>query len=151
MVKIAIIYKSIHHGNTKKLLDGIKSTCEVDLVEAEEARYMNMSAYKAVGFASGIYMSKLHESIYDFLEGQEMLPQKAFAIITSGSNNKKYGLAFSDYLSKKGLDLLGVYSCKGFDTYGIFGVIGGIAKNRPNNSDIAAAVSFINETIQSSI
>ena len=143
MASIAIVYKSIHHSNTKKLLDVIRSVCKVDIFDVEEARHMDMSVYKAVGFASGIYMSRLHESIYEFLDEQESLPKKTFAITTSGSKNKKYGLAFSDYLSKKDLEVLGVYSCKGFNTNGIFGIIGGIAKNHPNDSDMAAAISFI--------
>jgi|LSQX01.2.fsa_nt_gb flavodoxin len=151
MARVAIVYKSIHHGNTKKLLDGLKTACEVDLFEVDAARHMDMSDYDVIGYASGIYMAKIHGSIYTYLEEQTMLPKKTFIIITSGSNSKKYGKVFSEYLRKKGLDILGIYSCKGFDTYGIFKLIGGKAKHHPNDSDIEAAVSFINEKISTSL
>lgn len=50
MGKVAIIYKSIHHGNTKKLLDGLKKSCEFDLIEAEASRKMEISNYDTVGY-----------------------------------------------------------------------------------------------------
>lgn len=37
---------------------------------------------------------------------------------------------------------LGAYQCLGFDTFGPFKLIGGIAKGHPNEDEIAAAVSF---------
>ena len=33
-MKTAIVYASVHHGNTKKLLDEISKQCEVDLIDA---------------------------------------------------------------------------------------------------------------------
>ena len=147
MTKVAIIYKSIHHGNTKKLVEGLKKSCEVDLIEVDLAKDMDLAAYDLVGFASGIYMARVHESIYAFIKEQTRLPKKAFVIITSGSNNKKYGKEFSEYLNEKGMDVLGLYSCKGFDTNGIFKLIGGIAKNRPNDGDIEAVVSFVKDIL----
>lgn len=149
MSRIAVIYKSIHHGNTRKLLDGIKKSCAVELIEVEAAKYMDMAVYDLVGFASGIYMSKMHESLYEFIKNQSKLPKKTFLIITSGSNNKKYGKDFSELLIEKGSNILGLYSCKGFDTYGIFKLIGGIAKNRPDDNDIAAAVLFLKNILKS--
>ena len=37
---------------------------------------------------------------------------------------------------------MGSYGCPGFDTFGPFKLIGGIAKGRPNNEDIEEAVNF---------
>ena len=37
---------------------------------------------------------------------------------------------------------LGVYFCKGFDTFGPFRLIGGINKGRPNEAEIQGAVRF---------
>ena len=33
----AIIYASVHHGNTKKVLDAITKECEVELIDATRA------------------------------------------------------------------------------------------------------------------
>ncbi|WP_242982039.1 hypothetical protein [Blautia obeum] len=30
----AIVYASVHHGNTEKLVKGIAETCQVDLIDA---------------------------------------------------------------------------------------------------------------------
>lgn len=38
--------------------------------------------------------------------------------------------------------VLGVFSCPGFDTFGPFKLVGGIAKGRPNEGDIDDAVNF---------
>lgn len=37
---------------------------------------------------------------------------------------------------------IGKFSCKGYDTFGPFKLVGGIAKGRPNAKDLAAAVDF---------
>ena len=38
--------------------------------------------------------------------------------------------------------IIGKFSCKGYDTYGPFKLVGGIAKGHPNEKDLEAAVDF---------
>lgn len=38
--------------------------------------------------------------------------------------------------------MLGVYGCRGFDTFGPFKLIGGIAKGHPTQNEIDGAVEF---------
>ena len=40
--------------------------------------------------------------------------------------------------------IVGRFSCKGFDTFGPFKLIGGVSKGHPDEKDIAAAVEFYN-------
>ena len=40
--------------------------------------------------------------------------------------------------------IVGRFSCKGFDTFGPFKMIGGVSKGHPDEKDIAAAVEFYN-------
>ncbi|WP_418290112.1 hypothetical protein, partial [Massilicoli timonensis] len=40
--------------------------------------------------------------------------------------------------------LVGRFSCKGFDTFGPFKLIGGVSKGHPDEKDIAAAIEFYN-------
>ena len=42
----------------------------------------------------------------------------------------------------------GKYSCKGYDTFGPFKLIGGIAKGHPNEKDLAGAVEFYQNILQ---
>jgi hypothetical protein len=75
------------------------------------------------------------------------LPQKTFILYTSGTASRKYAKNFSEHLTQIGLQILGIYRCKGYDTYGFWKLIGGIAKGHPNEVDIVAGVSFIKNTI----
>ena len=43
---------------------------------------------------------------------------------------------------EKNCRCLGVFYCKGFDTFGPFKLVGGINKNRPNTEDMEQAVQF---------
>lgn len=44
-------------------------------------------------------------------------------------------------------ELVGRFSCKGFDTFGPFKLIGGVAKGHPDDRDLAAAVEFYKKLI----
>ena len=43
---------------------------------------------------------------------------------------------------------IGRFQCKGFDTYGPFKLIGGIAKGHPDQKDIREAVEFYKEILE---
>ena len=43
--------------------------------------------------------------------------------------------------------LVGRFSCKGFDTFGPFKLIGGVAKGHPDDKDLAEAVEFYRNLI----
>ena len=79
-MKTAIVYASVHHGNTKKIIDEIAKTNDVELIDATDCRER----------------------------------------------------------------LVGRFSCKGFDTFGPFKLIGGVSKGHPDEKDIAAAIEFYN-------
>ena len=64
----AIIYASVHHGNTEKLVKSIAEECQVDLIDAVKQSDADLSSYDMIGFASGIYFSKFHQSILEFAE-----------------------------------------------------------------------------------
>ncbi|MFR5149078.1 MAG: flavodoxin domain-containing protein [Ruminococcus sp.] len=59
----AIVYASVHHGNTEKLVKRIAEECQVDLIDAVKQPDADLSSYDMIGFASGIYFSKFHQSI----------------------------------------------------------------------------------------
>ena len=51
-MKIAIIYYSRHHGNTKKVLDAIREIYDLELIDVLECKEKDLSEYDAIGFAS---------------------------------------------------------------------------------------------------
>lgn len=141
-MKTAIVYYSKHHGNTKKLLDAIAQSHEVTLINVTEQPNADLSSFDRVGFASGIYYSKFHKSLLKFAE--EKLPEgkPVFFLYTCGAEKKGYTDAISQAAAKHHGTLLGSYGCLGFDTFGPFGLIGGIAKGHPDTNELSGAVSF---------
>ena len=94
-----------------------------------------------IGFASGIYFSKFHQSILGFAEKNLPDDKKIFLICTyGGSANYK---SLEQILDKKHSKVIGKFGCKGYDTFGPFKLVGGIAKDHPNEEDMKNAVDFV--------
>ncbi len=142
-MKIAIVYYSRHHGNTKKLIDAIAAQQEVTTVDAAQVRRADLSGFDAVGFASGIYFSKFHETVVEF--ARENLPEgmPVFFLYTCGTLRKGYTAAISQAAAQRKGRLLGEYGCRGYDTFGPFKLVGGIAKNHPSDQELTEATAFI--------
>lgn len=148
MLKTIIIYNSIHHKNTEKLLQLACNDLEIDLVDIRFAKDTDLRVYEVIGFASGIYHGHFHRSLFEYLEECIQLPQKTFLIHTSGSGHAKYNVSFLEAVKAKGLESIGSFHCKGFDTFGVFQYIGGIAKKHPNEKDAARLKAFIQTIIE---
>lgn len=139
-MKTAIVYWSSHHSNTKKLVDAIAQGRDVTLIDTSSTKSADLSGYELIGFASGIYFGKFHESVTEF--AKNCLPQgkKVFFLSTyGGSSNTK---AIEEAVKAKGAQIVGQFSCRGYDTFGPFKLVGGIAKGRPNAADLENACRF---------
>ena len=51
-MKIAIIFASVHHGNTRKVVEQIAQNNDVDLIDATQEKEKDLSEYDRIGFAS---------------------------------------------------------------------------------------------------
>lgn len=141
-MKTAIVYFSKHHGNTKKLLDAIAEKNDVTLIDITSEQYINLDGYDRIGFASGIYYSKFHKMLLKFAE--EKLPEnkQTFFIYTYGAEKAGYTGAISQAVKKHNAKILGEFGCYGFNTFGPFKLIGGIAKGHPTADDISNVLAF---------
>ncbi len=143
-----IIYKSIHHGNTEKVAKTIAETLEAELLEPEEVKTEGVSEKDLVGFGSGIYHGSFHESILNLvgeLTGSEN--KRAFLFSTSGLPKipifHNFENEMEEKLNEKGFEVIGRFSCRGWDSYiSIFDPFGGIHKGRPNEEDLEEAKEF---------
>ena len=137
----AIVYTSVHHGNTEKLVKRIAEECQVDLIDAIKQMNADLNDYDMIGFASGIYYSKFHKSILKFIEKNLAADKNVFLICTyGGSANFK---SIEQILNKKHASVVGKFGCKGYDTFGPFKLVGGIAKGHPDEEDMKNAVDFV--------
>ena len=137
----AIVYASVHHGNTEKLVKRIAEACQVDLIDTVKQQEADLSDYDMIGFASGIYYSKFHQSILKFAEKNTPEDKKVCLICTyGGSANYK---SIEQILEKKHASVIGKFGCKGYDTFGPFKLVGGIAKGHPDEEDMKNAEDFV--------
>ena len=143
-MQTAVVYYSKHHGNTKKLLDAIKSVSsdEITLFDATKTPPENLEEYDLIGFASGIYYSKFQKNVLEFARNHTPSGKKVFLIYTCGVKKDGYTKAIREALAGTNANILGEFDCLGFDTFGPFKLVGGIAKNHPTASEIHSAVSF---------
>lgn len=141
-MKTVIVYYSKHHGNTKKLLDAIAKTEDVNLLNVTENPSADLSAYDRIGFASGIYYSSFAKQLISF--AKEHLPEnkQVFYIYTHGAPKGDFLKVMRSIADKKRCKELDEYRCRGYDTFGSFKLVGGIAKGHPTDEEIAAAVTF---------
>ncbi len=141
-MKTAIAYYSKHHGNTKKLLDAIAATENVTLIDVTAQPTADLSDYDRIGFASGIYYSSFAKQVISFAKAQLPEGKDVFYIYTHGAPKGDFLKAIQEIAGKKHCREIGVYHCQGYDTFGPFKLVGGLAKGHPTDEEIAGAVAF---------
>lgn len=146
-MKTAIVYYSKHHGNTKKLLDAIAKKYEVTLIDVLNPGTVDLNSFDIIGFASGIYYSKFHKTLLKFVEENMPEYKKTFFIYTYGAKKDGYTSAINEVINKHYGVFLGEFGCYGFNTFGPFKLIGGIAKGHPDDRDLKSAVEFYDAII----
>ena len=52
----AIVYASVHHGNTEKLVKGIAEECQVDLIDAVKQPDVDLCSYENIRKYSLVYI-----------------------------------------------------------------------------------------------
>ena len=141
-MKTAIVYYSKHHGNTKKLIDAIAAQHDVTAIDATEVKTADLSGYDMVGFASGIYYSKFHKTVLEFAEQNLPDGKPVFFLYTYGAEKKGYTKAITEAVFKHNAEIVGEFGCFGFNTFGPFKLIGGIAKGHPDQKDFNNVMKF---------
>jgi len=140
---VLIIYHSEHHGNTKKIAKAMAEKINADILKAADVNLNKFEEYDIVGFGSGVYNGKLHKELSEILSKlSKQDGKKAFIFSTTGS--KTYSSIaherFRPMLEERGFEIIGEFSCLGFDTAL---TKEGINKGRPNKQDIKDAEDFI--------
>ncbi|WP_194813902.1 flavodoxin family protein [Nocardia sp. XZ_19_385] len=142
-MKAIIVCTSVSHGNTQRVADVLGEVLAARVVAPDHIDAAELAGYDLVGFGSGIFLGKFHAQLREFVEA---LPQaqrgKAFVFATSGfpdAGLQRFSRPLVNQLGQKGFDVVDTFSCRAFDTYAPFKLVGGIRKGRPDASDLAAA------------
>lgn len=144
-MKTAICYYSRHHGNTLKVLEAMAREGEVDLIDVTARPVVRLEEYDCIGFASGIYGFEMQKAVVEF--ARQYLPQgkPVFFVYTYGGAKGSGAKALTEIAGEKGCPVLGEFGCKGYDTFGPFKLVGGIAKGHPDAQDLENARRFYQE------
>ena len=143
-MKTAIVYASVHHKNTEKVVKAIaEKHPEIELIDATKTILKDLASYDLIGFASGIFYGKFHKSLLSFITENLPLRKRVFVMYTCGSDRSEtYLKDIKDLIKSKECTLTAAYSCLAYDTFGPFKLIGGINKGHPNEADLQKAVDF---------
>ena len=146
-MKSLVIVISIHHNSTVKIGNAIAKVLNAEIKNPKEVKPEELADYDLIGFGSGIYDAKHHESL---LRLADNLPQvenkKAFLFSTGGITSAKKALMdhskLRERLESRGYIIIDNFQCKGFNTNSFLKFFGGMNKGRPNSEDIKNAEMF---------
>lgn len=147
-MKAAVCYYSRHHGNTRKVLEAMAEEGNLDLIDVTARQAVRLEEYDCVGFASGVYFGKFQESVLSFARQYLPAGKPVFFVYTYGGTKGSGAKDLADIAREKSSPVLGEFSCRGYDTFGPFKLVGGIAKGRPNAGDLEKARKFYRELQQ---
>lgn len=154
MASLLVLF-SYHHRNTEKIANVFARVLDAQIRTPHQVDPEELRQYSLVGFGSGIYGGRHHESLLDLAH---RLPQvtgrKAFIFSTYG------GPADSEYLAKnhsplrerlqsKGYMIVDEFCCPGLNTNSFLRHFGGLNKGRPNADDLKHAEEFARRLEQS--
>lgn len=154
-MRTLIIFKSYHHHNTQKVAERMApildaKLTEPEMIDPEDIEAINeLNKYNLIGFGSGIYMGIHHKKIIELVK---KLPcfnnKKAFIFSTCGGDERNIDTnheRLRKLLEEKEFDIMGEFSCKGWNSVGPLKLAGGINKDRPNEEDLRQAEIFARE------
>ena len=154
MRSLLVLY-SYHHHNTEKVARVIAKVLDAEIRAPQEVDPEALQGYGLVGFGSGIYSERHHQSLLDLAD---RLPQaaggRAFIFSTSGApsmalkgdqlgvTTQKFHSALRERLRAKGYAIVGEFLCAGLNTNSFLRYFGGLNKGHPDAEDLRHAEEF---------
>jgi flavodoxin len=158
-----LVLFSHHHNNTEKIAKSIAKVLDADIKKPQELNPGDLQKYDLIGFGSGMYDGKHHESLFELVNKlPKVTGKKAFIFSTCGipgvfakstsSNGEETAavqhLELREKLKSKGYKIAGEFGCPGFNTNSFLKWFGGINRGRPNAQDLKSAAMFANKLKQ---
>lgn len=145
--KTLLVYKSVHHQNTAQIAREIAGVLGADCLSPAECPYGKLAGCDLLGVGSGVYYGRVHDELWNWVLG---LPEehagklRVFVFTTSGLPLlvKLWHWPLKSTLMKKGYEISGEFSCRGFDTWGPLWLTGGLNRKHPDDRDLQRARDF---------
>jgi flavodoxin len=151
-----IVFKSIHHDNTRHVAERMGQELHAKLVDAHDAATTLDAAVELIGVGSGIYYGMLHHEVRSWVTGLPTgagVGREAFVFSTSG-------LPFLTWfyhrwvvwqLRRKGFKIVGEFACCGHDSFAFLRWFGGLNRTHPDERDLSHAKEFARSLVQGSL
>ena len=146
-MKSLLVLFSYHHNNTEKIANVFAKVLDAQIKTPQQIDPEELQDYSLIGFGSGIYGAKHHESLLNLADKiPQATDKKAFIFSTSAIlGEKKVAKDHStlrEKLQSKGYMIVDEFACKGFNTNSFLRYVGGLNKGRPNAEDLKHAEEF---------
>ncbi len=142
-MEAAIICASIHHGNTLRVATAMAGVLDAEVFPPSDADTGVTERFDLIGFGSGIYAFRHHVDLIECVDRIGPVSRGAFIFSTRGRGPcALYHAVLRRRLRNRGHEVLGEFSCLGYDTNGPLRWVGGVNRNRPNEQDLNRARDF---------
>lgn len=145
--RAVILCKSVHHSSTAKVARVMAAAIEARVFQPEEFPYTSLEGVGLIGFGTGVYYGRMYEALFAWIHGlpdTKGIQCPAFVFRTSGLPflHRFWHAPLIRNLSRKGLEVLGDFHCRGHDSWAPLWVAGGINKRHPDGCDLKGASQF---------
>lgn len=153
-MKCLIVVYSYHHHNTQKVAEAMADVMGAKVKSPLDTRAAELRDYDLIGFGAGIDSGMHYRELLDFADSlPDCSGKRCFIFSTSAilSDEKmaKDHSRLRSILQSKGWEIVGEFSCIGFNTNSFLKLFGGMNKNRPNEADIQSVREFASGLIRS--
>ncbi|MER5641079.1 flavodoxin family protein [Kitasatospora sp. NPDC002227] len=140
-----IVCTSVSHGNTRRIADRMARVLGAEVLAPEQADPARIAEADLVGFGSGVFHGRLHPRLTGFAKALPQARGRAFVFATSGLPElppAPFTRPLSKLLAAKGFEVTGSFTCRAYDTWAPFRLVGGLHRHRPDDADLSAAGAF---------
>jgi flavodoxin len=137
-----MIYVSVSHGNTKRVAKVMAEVLDATLLEPEEVDVATLSEYDLIGFGSGVYYDRFYKRLRNFIKELPTFENKKVFLFATVGYGKAPFRPVEKLLSEKRFNIVGTFSCLGYNTWLLAKLFGRQNKGRPNAEDFKQAEEF---------
>ena len=150
-MKCQLVVFSYHHKNTERVANAMAEILGTSVQTPSQVSSEDLQQANLIGLGSGIYSAKHHQTVLDLADALSPVADgKAFIFSTTGAPKfaitdkfvAKNHTLLREKLQAKGYEIVGEFSCAGFNTNLFLHRFGGLNKGRPNADDLERAREF---------
>jgi flavodoxin len=145
-MKAAVASVSVSHGTTARVATVIAEELDAAVLEPEAAAPM-LDRCDLLGVGSGIFAMAFHPRPCRSCGRPAQRPVRREGVRVLDERDERapvvvVGHRLNERLAAKGYEVVGSFSCRGWDTWRPLRVVGGINKRRPDQADLDKARAF---------